>query len=124
MPARVLQESSPTSIVTLGDDRSLQHFTNTTFDSVSFLNDSLPSLSLTSTLQPELARSKNASLQEVSTQTQGFLTRVNAQNIRYASALSQLTDEILRSGSRLVYEVEVLRGDAIALHESLTDTLH
>jgi hypothetical protein len=123
MPARVSQESSPPSVTTLGIDNSLQHFTCTTFDPISFLNDSLPSLSLSSTLPPDQNRSKESSLQDVSTQAKSFLTKLNAQNIRFTGALSHLTDEILRSGSRLAYEVEVLRGDANALHESLTDTL-
>ncbi len=123
MPARVLQESSPSSVGTAANDSSIQDYTNTTFDPVSFLNDSLPALSVSSTSRPDQARSKDSSLQEVSTRTQAFLTKVNAQNLRFASGLSQLTDEILRSGSRLAYEVEVLRGDANALHESLTDTL-
>ena len=49
---------------------------------------------------------------------------MNVQNIRFAGTLSQLTDEILRSGGRLVYEVEILRGDANTLHESLTEILN
>jgi hypothetical protein len=118
MPARVAQESSLPSIATSTIDSSIQDFTETTFDPVSFLNDALPALSLS-----DQVRSKDLSIQLVSTQTQALITKLNAQNIRFASALSQLTDEILRSGSRLAYEVEVLRGDANALHESLTDTL-
>jgi hypothetical protein len=123
MPARVSQESKPPAVTNLAIDNSLQHFTDTTFDPVSFLNDCLPSLSLSSTLPTDQIRSKESSLQDVSTRTQSFLTKLNAQNIRFAGNLSHLTDEILRSGSRLAYEVEVLRGDANALHESLTHTL-
>lgn len=125
MPARVLQDPSPPSIVpSPNNDNSIQQFADTTFDPVSFLNDSLPTLSLSSTtFSTDQARSKDSSLQQVSTQTQTFLAQVNAQNIRVSSTLSKLTDEILRSGSRLAYEVEVLRGDANALHESLTDSL-
>lgn len=123
MPARVLQESSPISITTLANDSANLDFTAATFDPVSFLNEFLPAPSLSLTLTPDQARPRDLSLQQVSTQTQAFLAQVNAQNIRSASTLSQLTDEILRSGSRLAYEVEVLRGDANALHESLTDAL-
>jgi hypothetical protein len=32
-----------------------------------------------------------------------------------------MTDEIIRSGSRLAYQVDVLRGEAVALNESLTE---
>jgi hypothetical protein len=122
MPARVLEESAST-IDTLASDNSINQFTDTTFDPVTFINDSLPGRALPSTFSSDQARSKDSSLLEVTAKTQTFLTKVNAQNIRSASTLSQLTDEILRSGGRLAYEVEVLRGDANALHESLTDNL-
>jgi hypothetical protein len=118
MPARVAKESSRSPVATSTIDSSIQDFTESAFDAVSFLNDALPAFVVS-----DQARSKDPSLQLVSTQTQALTTKLNAQNIRFANALSQLTDEILRSGSRLAYEVEVLRGDANALHESLTDTL-
>jgi hypothetical protein len=118
MPARVAKESSRSPVATSTIDSSIQDFTESAFDAVSFLNDALPAFAVS-----DQARSKDPSLQLVSTQTQALTTKLNAQNIRFANALSQLTDEILRSGSRLAYEVEVLRGDANALHGSLTDTL-
>ena len=65
----------------------------------------------------------SSQVQEISSKVQEFLGKLNAQNIRYSNTLLQLTDEILRSGSRLAYEVEILRGDANGLHEVLTDTL-
>jgi hypothetical protein len=37
--------------------------------------------------------------------------------------LTTLTDEIIRSGNRLAYEVEVIRGDLNGLHELLTESL-
>jgi hypothetical protein len=40
---------------------------------------------------------------------------------RDALGCDQLTDEILRSGGRLAYEVEVLRGETIGLSETLTE---
>jgi hypothetical protein len=122
MPARVLQESSTSSLIRLADNSSTRHFTDTSFDPITFLNDSLPSLSL-SAFTPDQAQLKHSSLQEASTQTQALLSKVNTQNIRSASQLSQVTEEILRSGNRLAYEVEVLRGYVNSLHESLTDTL-
>ena len=122
MPAQVLEESAST-LDTLANDNSIDQFTDTTFDPVALINDSLPALVLPSNFPADQARSKDSSLSEVTAKTQTFLTRVNAQNIRSASTLSQLTDEILRSGGRLAYEVEVLRGDANALHDSLIDNL-
>jgi hypothetical protein len=43
--------------------------------------------------------------------------------MRLTTTLTQLTDEILRSGSRLAYEVEVLRGETLGLSEALTEGL-
>jgi hypothetical protein len=105
------------------DESLFQQLVAADFDPVSFLNDSLPSISLPPALSPDKVRSRDLSLQNLSNGTQSFLTEINAQNIRSSSALSQLTDEILRSGSRLAYEVEVLREDTNALNESLGDLL-
>ena len=93
------------------------------FDVVSFLNDSLPVLNISSTQQPTPKGSKVAQILDASSQLQTLLNKVNTQHIRSSSQLTQLTDYILRSGSRLAYEVEVLRGDANGLYEVLTDTL-
>ncbi|KAJ6166963.1 hypothetical protein N7470_002410 [Penicillium chermesinum] len=54
---------------------------------------------------------------------QSLLSQISAQNVRLSSTLSQFSDEILRSGGRLAYEVEVLRGEAIGLSETLTEVL-
>lgn len=126
MPDRALQESSTSHTVTWANDATIQQYTDPRFDPVSLLNNSLPALSIpsvSSATPADPARSNGLSLPEVSTQAQAFLTKVNAQNVRSANTLSQLTDEILRCGSRLAYEVEVLRGDAHALQDSLTDSL-
>lgn len=93
------------------------------FDAVDFLNNTLPSLSVTTNFHIEHAKSKGVTLQEAASRTQNLHANLNTQIIRDSSELSRLTDEIVRSGSRLAYEVEVLRGDANALHESLTETL-
>jgi hypothetical protein len=94
-----------------------------TFDPVEFLNSSLPPFP-SSNVPPSSSKSSKATqIQDTATQVQGLLAKLNAQNIRYSNALSQLTDEILRSGGRLAYEVEILRGDVNGLHEVLTDTL-
>lgn len=123
MPARVFQESPASNTDVLSDDNLSRQFTGTTFDPFTFLNNCLPTLSTPLAFTPEQARSRESSLQEVSARTQLLLTKANAQNVRFTSTLSQLTDEILRSGSRLAYEVQVLRGDANALCETLTETL-
>ncbi|KAJ5577267.1 hypothetical protein N7535_004193 [Penicillium sp. DV-2018c] len=99
------------------------NFADPTFDPADFLNESLSPLTVASS-QPNASRSPGAvSLTELSAQVQSLLSQVSAQNIRLSSTLSQLTDEILRSGGRLAYEVEVLRGETIGLSETLTEVL-
>ncbi|EFW20604.1 hypothetical protein D8B26_003048 [Coccidioides posadasii str. Silveira] len=102
-------------------DPSLRHFADPTFDPVDFLNDSLPPLAR----QSETTRdSRAASVADLSSQTQSLLSQLSAQNARLSNTLTQLTDEILRSGGRLAYEVEVLRGDTIGLSDTLSEVLH
>jgi len=90
---------------------------------VEFLNASLPSSLFSSAPQSGSKQTKSIQIHEASSKLQELLGKLNTQNVRYSNILTQLTDEILRSGSRLAYEVEVLRGDANGLHELLTDTL-
>ncbi|KAL2861136.1 uncharacterized protein BJX67DRAFT_314112 [Aspergillus lucknowensis] len=96
-------------------------YTNPSFDPVDFLNDVLPPLALPSQSQPQSPRAVN--LADLSTRVQSILSQANAQNIRHSATLTTLTDEILRSGNRLAYEVEVLRGETITLSELLTEGL-
>ncbi|KAJ5950232.1 uncharacterized protein N7479_008645 [Penicillium vulpinum] len=99
------------------------NFADPSFDPADFLNDTLSPLTVAS-LQPNASRSPGSvPLAELSTQVQSLLSQISAQNIRLESTLSQLTDEILRSGGRLAYEVEVLRGETIGLSETLTEVL-
>ena len=98
-------------------------FTDPSFDPAEFLNDVLPPLTLASPQSYTPRGSTAVSLAELSTQVQSILTQINAQNVRLSNNLTQLTDEILRSGNRLAYEVEVLRGEAIGLSETLTEAL-
>ncbi len=103
-------------------DAALQPFIDPSFDPIDYLNNSLPSLALSN--QPHtLRQSRSAPLSELAAQTQAFLSQLNAQNAKLSNTLTQLTDEILRSGGRLAYEVEVLRGESIGLSETLTDAL-
>ncbi|EPE06279.1 hypothetical protein F503_02407 [Ophiostoma piceae UAMH 11346] len=50
-------------------------------------------------------------------QAQATLSQLGAHTSRLTTVLTQLTDDILRSGSRLAYEVELLRGETISLAE-------
>jgi hypothetical protein len=101
-------------------DSALQPFLQPTFDPADYLNATLPSLSLSS--RPS-KQNNSASLADLSTQTQDLLSQLNAHTTRLSTILTQLTDDILRSGGRLAYEVEVLRGETIGLRETLTDGL-
>ncbi|TLD25840.1 hypothetical protein E2P81_ATG09497 [Venturia nashicola] len=78
------------------------------FDAAAYLN---------ATLNPKL------NLSELSSQTQNLLSQLNAQTSRLTTVLTQLTDDILRSGARLAYEVHLLRGETIGLSEALNEGL-
>jgi hypothetical protein len=95
-------------------------FTDPSFDPADFFNDALPSLTLASSQSRGPAA---VPLAELSAQVQSILSQINAQNVRLSNQLTQLTDEILRSGGRLAYEVEVLRGEAIGLSDTLAEAL-
>jgi hypothetical protein len=101
-------------------DPTLQPFLNPSFDPADYLNATLPSLQASNISQS--ARG-SVPLAELSTQTQTLLSQLSAHTTRLTSTLTQLTDEILRSGSRLAYEVEVLRGETLGLSEALTEGL-
>jgi hypothetical protein len=116
MPSRVDTdgESGTTS------DSLLANLNGPHFDPVDFLNETLPTLSLSS--QSQTAKtSRSTQIQTSSTETLGLLSSLNAINIRSSTELTTLTDEIIRSGNRLAYEVEVLRGDVNGFHELLTE---
>ncbi|PLB38439.1 uncharacterized protein BDW47DRAFT_104849 [Aspergillus candidus] len=102
------------------------NFTDPSFDPADFLNDVLPPLTLASSQSqpPRGATTAPVALPELSAQVQSVLSQVNAQSARHSTKLTQLTDEILRSGARLAYEVEVLRGETVGLSDTLTETLH
>ncbi|EOA92012.1 hypothetical protein ACJQWK_04238 [Exserohilum turcicum] len=114
-----VSEEKTTPKSTHVSDPALAPFLAPQFDPAQYLNATLPSLSLGS--RPKTANA--ASLADLSSQTQDLLSQLNAHTTRLSAILTQLTDDILRSGGRLAYEVEVLRGEAIGLTESLTDGL-
>lgn len=105
------------------DDPLLQPFLAPLFDPADFLNSRLPPLQSSSGTAPR-TRDDSKSLAELSSQTQTLLSTLSANTARLTSTLTSLTDDILRSGSRLAYEVEVLRGDTLLLSEALTEGLH
>lgn len=122
-PAKIEPKSAHTA------DPFLQAFLSPTFDAAEYLNSTLPPLqgssssaassSLRSTSSSSPSPSKPVPLAELSTQSQTAVTQLNAHTTRLTATLSQLTDDILRSGSRLAYEVELLRGEALGLSEAL-----
>lgn len=105
-------------------DPFLHDFLAPSFDPAEYLNSTLPPL------QPSLGPSTASRsvqgavpLAELSAQAQTTLSQLNAHTTRLTNTLTQLTDDILRSGSRLAYEVELLRGETLSLAETLTDGL-
>ncbi len=104
-------------------DEALAPFLQPKFDPADYLNATLPSLSLSSVSSRPLKSGNAVSLADLSSQTQHLLSQLNAHTTRLSAILTQLTDDILRSGGRLAYQVEVLRGETIGLTETLTDGL-
>ncbi|CAK7262541.1 hypothetical protein SEPCBS119000_000012 [Sporothrix epigloea] len=52
-------------------------------------------------------------------QAQATLSQLGAHTSRLTTVLTQLTDDIIRSGRRLAYEVQLLRGETLGLGEAL-----
>src|SRR5271170_706112 len=104
-------------------DETLQPLYDSAFDPADFLNNTLSVTSFPSSQQANSKDGRLRQIQEASSEIQTLLSKLNAHNSRCSNSLTQLTDEILRSGSRLAYEVEILRGDVNSLYHALTDTL-
>lgn len=106
-------------------DSNIEPFLQPDFDPADYLNNILPSLSVSTTNRPAQNSQYVRSVQppELSSQLQTLLSQLNAQTSRLSNALTQLTDEIIRSGGRLAYEVEVLRGETVGLKDSLDNRL-
>ena len=106
-------------------DSNVEPFLQPDFDPAEYLNAALPSLTASSTSRAAQSsqHGRSVPLPELSTQLQSLLSQLNAQTSRLSNALTQLTDEIIRSGGRLAYEVEVLRGETIGLKDSLESGL-
>lgn len=113
-PAKIDPKSAHTS------DPFLQAFLSPTFDAAEYLNSVLPPLQgSSSSLRSTSTTANKVSLAELSTEAQTVVTQLNAHTTRLTGTLSQLTEDILRSGSRLAYEVELLRGETLGLSEAL-----
>lgn len=97
-------------------DDILIPFLQPTFDPADYLNATLPSLSITA---PAREQPDRATVSDLSTRTASHLTLLSAQASRLSTVLTQLTDEIIRGGSRLAYEVEILRGETEGLAEAV-----
>jgi uncharacterized phage infection (PIP) family protein YhgE len=101
-------------------DPFLQDFLAQSFDPADYLNATLPALHQSQSRQHE----GSTPLADLSSQAQTQISQLNAHTTRLTGTLTQLTDEILRSGSRLAYEVELLRGETLSFSEALSDGLH
>jgi hypothetical protein len=102
-------------------DPALQPFLNPSFDPADYLNAALPSLQAS---HVSLSRRKAVCPWPNSRPRRKLSSRTSAHTpLELTGTLTQLTDEILRSGSRLAYEVEVLRGETLGLSEALTEGL-
>ncbi|CAG9938956.1 unnamed protein product [Clonostachys rosea f. rosea IK726] len=99
-------------------DEFLRPFLTPGFDPASFLNSTLPPLQRSAPTSTE-----SSGVAELSTQAQALINQLNAHTSRLSTTLTSLTDDILRSGSRLAYEVELLRGETLSLTETMHDTL-
>src|ERR1700761_7189602 len=93
-------------------DPFLEGFLLPSFDPVEYLNTVLPPLkapgstsAFTTTRGGGGGQKTAASLADVSAEAQTVVSQLNAHTSRLTSTLTQLTDDILRSGSRLAYEV-------------------
>lgn len=116
-PVKIDPKSAHTS------DPFLQAFLNPAFDAADYLNSTLPPLQ-GSSLRSSSTTAKvppSVPLADLSTEAQTLLTQLSAHTTRLTGTLSQLTEDILRSGGRLAYEVELLRGEALGLAEALAD---
>ena len=102
-------------------DDFLKEFLIPNFDAAAYLNTTLSPLSRRTGVSQ--AAADTVSLSQLSSEAQDLVSQLNAQSSRLSTVLTQLTDDILRSGSRLAYKVELLRGETLSLSESMNDTL-
>jgi hypothetical protein len=104
-------------------DPFLQDFLSPSFDAAAYLNATLPPLQASRASAGQGAGQGAVPLAELSIQAQTVLSQLNAHTTRLTNTLTELTNEILRSGGRLAYEVELLRGETLGLAETLSEGL-
>jgi len=105
-------------------DPFLHDFLSSSFDAAEYWNATLPPLQAAGGAAGAAAAAAAVPLADLAAQAQTTVSRLDAHTTRLAAALTQLTDDILRSGSRLAYEVELLRGETLSCAEALGDGLH
>jgi hypothetical protein len=100
-------------------DAFLASFLTPHFDAADYFNQNLPALSASNTAaRGTLGR--NAPLSDLASQLQALLSQINAQTSRVSNGLTRLTDDIVRSGGKLVYEVELLRGEVLSTNDAIS----
>ncbi|KAK1459464.1 hypothetical protein CMEL01_02463 [Colletotrichum melonis] len=105
-------------------DDFLQSFLDPSFDPAAYLNATLPPLQHGGYHSSRSNGNGQAvPLADLSNEAQTLLSQLNIHTTRLSGTLTQLTDDILRSGSRLAYEVELLRGETLSLAETMNETL-
>lgn len=110
------------------NDPLLAPFLSPTFSPIAYLNSTLPTFSHNPAPSPSAAPKSpsstitQSSLANLTSTTQSQISTLAARTTTLSETLTALTDDILRCSSRLAYEVELLRGEAVALVESLTLT--
>ncbi|TQN75099.1 hypothetical protein CSHISOI_00338 [Colletotrichum shisoi] len=125
LPIHTRQEFRPTTTEPKSShvtDDFLQDFLDPSFDPAAYLNATLSPLQHGSS-QSSRSGGQAIPLAELSNEAQTLLSQLNIHTTRLSGTLTQLTDDILRSGSRLAYEVELLRGETLSLAETMNETL-
>lgn len=111
----------------LSTDPTLAPFLSPSFSPVAYLNSTLPSwspsASTSTTASTSTPPTTVTSLADLSAQSQTLIAQLDVKLARLSTTLTQLTDDILRSGGRLSYEVEILRADAANFGEVLSTGL-
>ncbi|KAL7272523.1 hypothetical protein RUND412_004665 [Rhizina undulata] len=123
MPPSTTTTNSSSSSALLSDP-ILAPFLSSNFSASTYINSSLPPLLPPPTLSSAKSSKPGAeTLSALSSKATTLLSTLDLHTQRLIAHLQTLTDEILRVGPRLGYEVDLLRGDVIGLGETLEVTL-
>lgn len=118
------------SQATVGEE-SENSFEQENFDPVEYLNGKLPSLTASAAgnaatrnrVQGAGRENTTGSLSSLSSSMHTLLSQLSVRSTTLSGEFTRATDEILRVGGRLEYEVDVLKGEVNGLHEILTEKL-